>query len=283
MSNTVYIGVAGPEVDYGPARDSIEAIERGPDDGLWFGRGTKGYEVRQRHFNRFIESGHEWLLLLDADMVFAPDTLQRLMSHGKRYVTGYYVQRRYHPMLPVWFKPGNAWPPEPMLDAPERGRLHLLGASGWGCVLIHRAVIEDTRAKILKGEWDVIEDEMTVWPYDLQRVQDALGTARAAIHDPQAITRALDVIAAEFRPLRGQFDRQPIGSDIRYPFYARAAGHSLCGDPDVRPGHVVSYALSGDDYESQHPNTQAQLAAKLTEATERGRAAWRQRLEALCA
>ena len=146
----------------------------------------------------------------------------------------------------------------------------MLGASGWGCVLIHRAVVEDTRAKVLKGEWDVIEDEMTFWPYDATVVMAALNSGDLA------------TLRRELRPLRGQFDRQPIGSDIRYPFYARAAGHSLWGDPDVRPGHVVSYALSGDDYESQHPNTQAQLAAKLTEATERGRAAWRQRLEALC-
>lgn len=270
MSDTVYIGVAGPDVDYGPARDSIEAIERGPADGLWFGRGTKGYEVRQRHFNRFIESGHDWLLMLDSDMVFAPDTLERLMAHDAAYVSGYYVQRRYHPMLPVWFKPGSEWPLEPFLEEPERGRLHELGASGWGCVLLHRAVIEDTRAQVLKGQWDILEDEMTFWPFDAARVMAALSAGD------------LDALRRELRPLRGQYDRQPVGSDIRYPLLARAAGYTLYGDPDVRPGHIVNYPLTPDDYAGQHADTKAQLARQLGEATERGRAAWRGHMEALC-
>lgn len=281
MSETVYIGVAGSELDYGPARDSIERIERGPDDIIWYGRGTKGYEVRQRHVDRFMADGHTWLLLLDADMVFAPDTLARLLAHGVSYVSGYYVQRRYHPMLPVWFRPTDEWPPEPFTEEPERGRLHELGASGWGCVLLHRQVIEDTRARALKGQWDILEDEMTFWPYDVEAVQDALRAARMAAYDQQAVLHALDALQRELRPLRGQYDRQPVGSDIRYPFLARAAGHTLWGDPDVRPGHVVSYPLTGDDYAGQHRDTKTALAGQLAAATERGRAAWRGHMEAL--
>lgn len=282
MSDTVYIGVTGGEQDYGPARDSIELIERGPDDIIWYGRGTKGYEVRQRHFNRFVESGHTWLLMLDADMVFAPDTLARLLAHGVQYVSGYYVQRRFQPILPVWFRPTNEWPPEPFTAPPERGRLHELGASGWGCVLLHRQVIEDTRARVLRGQWDVLEDEMTFWPFDAGAVQNALRDARMAAYDPQAVLRALDTLGRELRPLRGQYDRQPVGSDIRYPFLARAAGHTLWGDPDVRPGHVVQYPLTGDDYAGQHADTKTALAGQLAAATERGRAAWRAHMEALC-
>lgn len=270
MSDSVYIGVTGSELDYGPARDSIERIERGPDDIIWYSRGTKGYESRQRHFDRFLADGHTWLLMLDADMVFAPDTLERLLSHDVEYVSGYYVQRRYHPMLPVWFRPVREWPPEPFLAEPERGRLHELGASGWGCVLLHRGVIEDTRARVLKGQWDILEDEMTFWPYDAAVVMAALSRGD------------IDALRRELRPLRGQYDRQPVGSDIRYPFLARAAGYTLWGDPDVRPGHVVSYPLTGDDYAGQHPDTKAALAAQLGSATERGRSAWRGHMEALC-
>lgn len=270
MSNTVYIGVTGSEQDYGPARDSIEQLERGSGDSLWYGRGTKGYEVRQRHVNRFVESSHDWLLMLDADMVFAPDTLRRLLAHGRPYLSGYYVQRRYHPMLPVWFYPSHEWPPQPFLDEPERGRLHPLGASGWGCVLLHRTVIEDTRARVLKGAWDILEDEMTFWPFDAAAVMAALSAGD------------LDTLRRELRPLRGQYDRQPVGSDIRYPYLARAAGYQLYGDPDVRPGHVVSYPLTGDDYAGQHAGTRSTLARQMSEATERGRALWREHLEAIC-
>ena len=61
------------EADIGICRDSIEQIER-RRDAIRCGRGQSGYEVRQAHVNRFID-GHEWLLLLDHDMVYAPDTL----------------------------------------------------------------------------------------------------------------------------------------------------------------------------------------------------------------
>lgn len=281
MSETVYIGVTGGEQDYGPARDSIELIERGPDDIIWYGRGTKGYEVRQRHFNRFVESGHTWLLMLDADMVFAPDTLTRLLAHGVQYVSGYYVQRRFQPILPVWFRPSLEWPPEPFTAPPARGRLHELGASGWGCVLLHRDVVLGTR-RVLKGQWDVLEDEMTFWPFDAGAVQNALRDARMAAYDPQAVLRALDALGRELRPLRGDYDRQPVGSDIRYPYLARAAGFTLWGDPDVRPGHVIQYPLDAADYELQDAGSRENVAGQLADATARGRALWRARMEVLC-
>lgn len=265
---SVYIGVAGPDTDIGVCRDSIEGIDRGRGDSIWYGRGTKGYEVRQQHFNNFIASDHEWLLMLDHDMVYAPDTLARLLAHGVPYVSGYYLQRRYQPMLPVWFKPCDegatswVWPMAPFLDAPESGRLYELGASGWGCILLHRSVVEGVRANVLKGQWDVIEDEMSVWPFDLRVVMAAL-----VAHD-------IDALRREIRPLRGQFDRQPVGSDLRYPILARAAGYTLWGDPDVRPGHVIEYPLAASDYALQDDATQAAVARAATEATDRGRGAW---------
>ena len=270
MTESTYIGVTGPETDSGECRDSIEAIERGPDDAIWFGRGTKGYEVRQRHIDRFIDSSHVWLLLLDADMVFAPDTLTRLRAHGVQYVSGYYVQRRYQPIVPVWFHADDAWPPRPFTELPERGRLHELGGSGWGCVLIHRQVIEDTRARVLRGQWDVLEDEMTFWPYDVAAVTAALRAGD------------IDALRRELRPLRGQYDRQPVGSDIRYPYLARAAGHVLYGDPDVRPGHVIGYPLAASDYELQDAGRRQAVADSLAEATARGRALWQEHMRAIC-
>lgn len=275
MTGTCYIGVAGPDSEIGICRDSIEQIERRPGDAIWYGRGTKGYEVRQRHFNNFIDSDHEWLLMLDHDMVYAPDTLTRLMAHGVHYVSGYYLQRRYHPMLPVWFKPNNdgatdwVWPMEPFLDEPESGRLHELGASGWGCVLIHRTVVEAVRARILKGQWDVLEDAMDTWPYDLAVVMAALSEGD------------IETLRRELCPLRGQYDRQPIGSDIRYPFYARAAGYPLYGDPDVRPGHLINYPLDKNDFSQQDAGMKAAVQEQAQEATARGRAMWKERMRLL--
>ena len=276
MSGSVLIGVAGPETDIGICRDSIQQIETPPGSALWFGRATKGYEARQSHFNRFIESGHEWLLLLDHDMVYAPDTLMRLMSHGVQYVSGYYLQRRFQPLIPVWFWPTGVgspgeWPLRPFLEEPESGKLHALGGSGWGCILLHREVVEGVRKTVLKGEWDVIEDDMDVWPYDLKIVMKAL-------HEGD-----IETLRREIRPLRGQFDRQPIGSDLRYPVLAAAAGFQLWGDPDVRPGHVVSYPLAASDYTAQSAATYAALMRDADEATGRGREKWVAHMQELSA
>lgn len=261
---SVYIGVVGPETDIGECRDSIQQMETPPGSQLWFNRATKGYEARQAHFDRFIESGHEWLLLLDHDMVYAPDTLTRLMSHGVQYVSGYYLQRRYRPLIPVWFHPFDGeWPLRPFLEAPEPGRLHRLGGSGWGCVLIHREVVEGTRAKVLKGQWDVIEDDMDVWPYDLGVVMKALDEGD------------LETLRREIRPCRGWYERRPVGSDLRYPVLASAAGFPFWGDPDVAPGHLTGYPLAASDFTGQAAETYAALLRDMDAATERGRALFR--------
>lgn len=243
--DTVYIGVAGgAEMIHFSAYASIMNMARRDGDGFpTFIQGTKGYEVRQQHFNRFIASQHDWMLLLDGDMVFEPDTLERLRSHERPYVSGLYCYRTLSPIRLMWFKPWDGqWPYKPWIDPPERGRLHKIGASGWGCMLIHRDVVNGTRGTILKDELDVIEDAMYAWP----RYPD----------EPERI-------------LRGT--RQSIiGSDIRYPFYALAAGFQLYGDPDVRPRHLLTYGLSPDDYENQPPErlaaTRQALATAVAEA-----------------
>lgn len=252
-TGSVYIGVVGSEYEHGQCRDSIERIVRRPgDSGLHLARGTKGYESRQWHFERWHETHHPFMLLLDADEVYPPDTLERLRSHKKPYVSVYYLRRQYSPIAPVWFKPGDRWPFMPWLTVPESGKLHELGASGWGGILLHREVADAVK-EILRGEQFVIEDDMDVWPYDLNRVMYALNglrelvedkpparTLRAALKDYQAI------LSDEIRPLRGKHN--VVGSDIRFPFYARAAGYKLYGDPDLQVEHMTAYPLRPQDF-----------------------------------
>ena len=239
---TVYIGVVGPDDIPVQAALSIVNIRRQDGDRIpQFRMGTKGFEVRQQHIDFFMdETEHDFILLLDHDMIFEPDTLERLRSHGEPYVSGFYMRRRWGPIMPVWFEPFNGeWPHRPWTTVPERGRLHELGASGWGCVLLHREVIESTRETVLKGERDVMEDDMDVWPYDLG-----------------AVLRGEE----EMRPLR--YSKDNVGSDIRYPFYARAAGWTLYGDPDVRPKHILDYPLSADDFEQMPEGALEELAQR---------------------
>jgi hypothetical protein len=225
---TCYIGVVGPDAIPNQAVISIMNIQRCVgDDAPLLISATKGYEARQQHVDNFMASGHDFLLLLDHDMIFEADTLERLRSHKQPYLSGYYMRRQYAPIYPVWYEPFESWPMRPYLDDPPRDRLVKLGASGWGCILLHRAVIEATRA-ILHGEPDIIEDDMDVWPYDLT---EAVSSGRG------------------LRLLRGRKDI--IGSDIRYPFYAAHAGFPLYGDANVQPRHIANYPISCDDYAGQ--------------------------------
>lgn len=251
---SAYIGVVGPDGEHGPCRDSIESIARRPGDSpLVFMRATKGFEARQRHINKFIdETHHSFILLLDHDQTFQKNTLEKLRSHKLPYVSGFYMRRNLQVLAPVWYRPSRGkWPMEPWVGKVERGKLHPLGASGWGCMLVHRDVIMGVRA-LLKGEWEVLEDDMDIWPYDLERIMSALHGLDELLNTDNlhsiAVRAFVDVLKEEIRPLR--CDREIVGSDIRFPFYALAAGYQLMGDPDVSCGHIVQHPLSLTDYES---------------------------------
>jgi hypothetical protein len=285
-TGTAYIGVVGGDLEYGTCRDSIEKILRQPDDAApTLIRATKGYEARQMHVNNFIESHHNFLMMLDHDMTFPRDALVRLRSHGLPYVTGAYMRRQYQPMAPVWFKhnPKGFWPHEPDTTIPDK--LVKVGASGWGCVLIHREVILAVRA-LLKGEQEVIEDDMDIWPYDLERVMGALNGLQALVDDkPQmrtlrpALEAHTKALREEIRPLRGKND--PVGSDIRFPWFAKRAGYDLWLDPGVQCGHILHYPVTTEDFLGAGEEARAEWSKAARRATLAARRDWRQTLAVL--
>jgi len=250
-----YIGVVGSENENGECRDSIEAIVRmKKDTPPQYIRATKGYEARQMHLNNWYEGTKlPLMLLLDHDMKFPRHTLARLRAHKLPYVSGLYMRRRYNPIAPVWFEQGEPgmMPMIPFTVIPQENTLYKIGASGWGCILIHRDVITATR-KILKGEPDIIEDSMEIWPYDLKKIMKAMQTlgqyGNGSIQYLE-MKKALQVLAQEIRPLRGVKDS--VGSDIRFPFFARLAGFDLIGDSGVLCEHMLNYPLNPNDYNQQ--------------------------------
>ena len=252
----VYIGIVGPENENGECRDSIQNLQRRPGDSPpQFIRATKGYEARQMHLNNFIASTqYDGILLLDIDQKYNPDYLERLRAHGVAYVTGYTMRRRYSPVMPLWFKrgPKGKWPMVPWTAIPESGKLYAIGAAGWGGVLIHRDVIEAVRP-LLKGELEVLEDDLDIYPYDLTKVMGAVRGLNALIDErpsPDTLYPALEAhvktLRGEIRPLRAAKDI--VGSDLRYPFFAREAGFTLWGDPDAQSAHMLNYPLQASDY-----------------------------------
>ena len=238
---SVYIGVVESEIEYGECRDSIHSITVNSGDiGPVFIRATKGYEARQTHFNNWIEKTNcEYMLLLDGDMIFPTNTLERLLSHGLPYVSGAYLRRTYAPPAPVWFEDGNSFPYKPYTDKFEENKLYKVGASGWGCILIHRDVVNAV-IPLLKGEPLVIEDDMDVYPYDLRRVLGAIDAIE------EGDISAAKILREEIRPLRVVKDT--VGSDIRFPFFAKMAGFDLWLDTGVMCGHMLNYQLHPFDY-----------------------------------
>lgn len=259
-TGTVYIGVVGPARDIPECWASIQGIARRPGDAAPLRiTSTKGFEARQTHLNNWIRNtNHDFALFLDHDMIYPGDTLERLRSHGLPYVSGLYMRRTFAPMVPIWFKPwSGSFPMIPMGTIPEKGKLHKLGASGWGCVLLHRVVVEAVRP-LLKGEPEIIEDDMDIYPYDLVRLFGAVKGLRELVelNPPVSTLRAalrehVAALAEELRPLQGKKDN--VGSDIRFPFFAREAGFQLWGDPDVTCQHMIDYPLSAFDYEALSP------------------------------
>jgi hypothetical protein len=253
-----YIGVVGSETENGECRDSIESIVRQKKDtDPIYIRATKGYEARQMHLNNWYEkTKHPFMLLLDHDMKFPAFTLQRLRSYGLPYISGLYMRRRYNPVAPVWFEYGELgqMPMIPMTMALQDNTLYKIGASGWGCILIHRDVITAMKP-ILKGEQEIIEDDMDVYPYDLNVVMstlnelDMLSNGRKTPDNEFAIRECVERLQSELKPLRGLKDI--VGSDIRFPFYARLAGFDLHGDTGVMCEHMLNYPLSPNDYLNQ--------------------------------
>ncbi len=254
-SGACYIGVVGSENENGECRDTIEAIVRSKKDTPpQYIRATKGYEARQMHLNNWYEkTKFPFMLLLDHDMKFPAFTLQRLRAHGLPFVSGLYMRRRYNPIAPVWFEQGEPglMPMIPFTVIPQENTLYKIGASGWGCILIHRDVVTATR-KVLKGEPDILEDSMELFPYDLKKIMKAMQTLRqygnGAVQYPD-MQKALWILQQEIRPLRGLKDA--VGSDIRYPFFARLAGFELIGDSGVLCEHMLNYPLNPMDYSQQ--------------------------------
>lgn len=93
-----------------------------------------------------VDGGHDWLWFMDDDHVFAPELLERLLSHELPLVTPVCLTRQ-RPFRPVQFterRPGDAKQYLPIpLDVMERtGGLVELEAGGTAGMLIRREVLE---------------------------------------------------------------------------------------------------------------------------------------------
>lgn len=90
---------------------------------------------RNEIVNQTLNSGAEYLLFVDADMVFNPDTLTRMLSHGKDMV-GLLCNKRTFPLV------SNVAPLDEDRTKPIPKTLFKAGSCGTGVMLIKTEVFK---------------------------------------------------------------------------------------------------------------------------------------------
>lgn len=131
-------------------------VPGGPPATMWVGYHWT-HLAREKAAEKCVKDKHDWLLFLDSDMTFPPDTIERLLSHNKPIVSGLCFKRQ--------------WPPRPTiyrsLDADmnsvanltEWDPLQKIDAAGCACLLIRREVLEAVPAPwFALDEWPAAED-----------------------------------------------------------------------------------------------------------------------------
>lgn len=110
--------------------------------------GSLVYESRNNLVSQAIKYEADYVLWLDSDMIFEPDTLIKLMEHDVDIVSGLYF-RRAHPYTPVLFE---------QLELTENGcdykgcedypsDIFEVAGCGFGCVLMKTDVLYDIAGK----------------------------------------------------------------------------------------------------------------------------------------
>lgn len=108
--------------------------------------GSLVYDARNKLAAKAVELECDYVMWFDSDMVFEPDTLERLIAHDKDIVTGIY-HRRSGSYKPVLFKEltdngDGTFTAVDYLDYPTDGLFKVAGM-GFGCVLMKTSVLFD--------------------------------------------------------------------------------------------------------------------------------------------
>jgi hypothetical protein len=101
--------------------------------------GTLIVNQRDQLAEMALEAGSTHILWLDSDMMFPPDTVQRLLAHGLPIVAGNYVTRQY-PHKTVAYRELHDWCSYVINDGKQD--LIKVAAVGMGCMLVHTDVIK---------------------------------------------------------------------------------------------------------------------------------------------
>jgi len=179
---------------------------------------------------KFLEyGGADWLWMLDTDMVFLPDTLERLLEfadpdkapivgglcfsidQGRMFPTLYGLMGDPDDVHVVRF---HEWPPDSMFQ---------VAATGTGCLLVHRTVFERLRDFVIPATGQVGFNKAFPW-------------FQETTHDDRAVSE-----------------------DITFCWRAGLAEIPVYVNTGVHIGHVKEHLLDVDGYLAQYNETHAEV------------------------
>jgi hypothetical protein len=172
---------------------------------------TKARTEVVKHFLHRTDA--DWLLMIDSDMVFDPDTIYRLWSNARPVerpiVAGhcYAMMAERGPVPTMWLEAGPDAPgPFIPFEGYPKDALVPVGATGAACLMIHRSVFEKLQAEHPEG-----------YPYPW------------------------------FEEAR--WNNLPVGEDLTFCIRARKAGFPIFVDTGLDIGHVKPQLVNHDWFE----------------------------------
>lgn len=151
---TPKIQICVPAMDTVPTQflGSIMSLQRTPDTSMSVEMGTMIYLARNNLATKAMDNDIEWTMWFDSDMVFAPDTLIKLLTTAQERkidILSAVCYRRKPPYSPVIFDKlnideSNGWAdytePESIPD-----EIFEVQAVGFGCILVNTRVFREVR------------------------------------------------------------------------------------------------------------------------------------------
>lgn len=96
-------------------------------------------QIRNLIANWIVNGDYDYLFSVDSDVIFAPDTLIRMLNHDKDLVSGVYRQRLPNQVLEVYDLQQRNIPPESL----PQNQLIEIGGCGFGCLLAKKQMFVD--------------------------------------------------------------------------------------------------------------------------------------------
>jgi hypothetical protein len=115
-----------------------------PWDSFAISEGTYLEKARNRIHNNFLTSNLPYLMMLDSDILFPPDTLERLLVHKLPMVGGWYKDKNaedHHPVIYDFIEDKDGMAIFRHRKEPGTG-LERVGGMGAGCWLMSREVAQ---------------------------------------------------------------------------------------------------------------------------------------------